>query len=239
MVFITAMVAAMGAPGIPSAGMVTMILVLQSVGLPVEAITILLPIDRLLDTVRTAVNVQGDMISSLVVQDWLLRKKPINKACNSVKFYFRYVLKLFVALVCSLCLLYGLFYLKITHTANDKSLDVDENFKQELVASIMSAERIVMAEHSDTQDWGREDFEATATRIMRKIGNSNTEIEMLENRSLPVITYREVELNNYQRIKLLLLVKFFAVGKAREPLKNVYGAALARQICSKKRSLLE
>jgi len=68
-VFMTAMIASMGAPGIPSAGMVTMILVLQSVGLPVEAIAILLPIDRLLDTVRTAVNVQGDMISSVVVQE--------------------------------------------------------------------------------------------------------------------------------------------------------------------------
>ncbi|RYY03905.1 MAG: dicarboxylate/amino acid:cation symporter [Gammaproteobacteria bacterium] len=72
-VFVTAMIASMGAPGIPSAGMVTMILVLQSVGLPVEAIAILLPIDRLLDTVRTAVNVQGDMISSLVVQELVLK----------------------------------------------------------------------------------------------------------------------------------------------------------------------
>jgi Na+/H+-dicarboxylate symporter len=67
-VFATAMIASMGAPGIPSAGMVTMIMVLQSVGLPVEAIAILLPIDRLLDTIRTAVNVQGDMIGSLVVE---------------------------------------------------------------------------------------------------------------------------------------------------------------------------
>ena len=67
-VFFATMIAAMGAPGIPSAGMVTMIMVLQSVGLPVEAIAILLPIDRLLDTVRTAVNVQGDMVGSLVVQ---------------------------------------------------------------------------------------------------------------------------------------------------------------------------
>ena len=64
----TAMIAAMGAPGIPSAGMVTMVMVLQSVGLPAEAIAILLPIDRLLDTLRTTVNVQGDMIGSLVVQ---------------------------------------------------------------------------------------------------------------------------------------------------------------------------
>lgn len=67
-VFLTAMLAAIGAPGIPSAGMVTMVMVLQSVGLPAEAIAILLPIDRLLDTFRTMVNVEGDMIGSLVVQ---------------------------------------------------------------------------------------------------------------------------------------------------------------------------
>jgi Na+/H+-dicarboxylate symporter len=67
-VFCTAMIAAMGAPGIPSAGMVTMIMVLQSVGLPVEAIGILLPVDRLLDAFRTTVNVQGDMIGSVIVQ---------------------------------------------------------------------------------------------------------------------------------------------------------------------------
>jgi Na+/H+-dicarboxylate symporter len=67
-VFFTAMIASMGAPGIPSAGMVTMVMVLQSVGLPAEAIAILLPIDRLLDTLRTTVNVEGDMIGSLVVQ---------------------------------------------------------------------------------------------------------------------------------------------------------------------------
>jgi len=67
-VFFTAMIAAVGAPGIPSAGMVTMVMVLQSVGLPAEAIAILLPIDRMLDTLRTAVNVEGDMIGSVVVQ---------------------------------------------------------------------------------------------------------------------------------------------------------------------------
>jgi Na+/H+-dicarboxylate symporter len=65
----TTMIAAIGAPGIPSAGMVTMVMVLQSVGLPAEAVAILLPIDRLLDTVRTMVNVEGDMIGSLVVQE--------------------------------------------------------------------------------------------------------------------------------------------------------------------------
>lgn len=69
-VFVTAMIAAMGAPGIPSAGMVTMVMVLQSVGLPAEAIAVLMPVDRFLDTFRTAVNVEGDMVGSLVVQKW-------------------------------------------------------------------------------------------------------------------------------------------------------------------------
>ncbi|SET39854.1 Na+/H+-dicarboxylate symporter [Nitrosospira multiformis] len=73
-VFLTAMLAAMGAPGIPSAGMVTMVVVLQSVGLPAEAIAILLPVDRLLDTFRTAVNVEGDMVGSLVVQKWVRKE---------------------------------------------------------------------------------------------------------------------------------------------------------------------
>lgn len=70
-VVVMSMLAAIGAPGIPSAGMVTMVMVLQSVGLPAEAIAILLPIDRVLDSIRTAVNVEGDMISSLVVDHWL------------------------------------------------------------------------------------------------------------------------------------------------------------------------
>ena len=67
-VFLTAILASIGAPGIPSAGMVTMMMVLQAVGLPAQAVAILLPIDRFLDTVRTAVNVEGDMIGSLIVQ---------------------------------------------------------------------------------------------------------------------------------------------------------------------------
>ena len=66
-IFFVAMLGAIGAPGIPSVGMLSMVLVLESVGLPTEAIAILLPIDRILDTVRTAVNVEGDMVGSLIV----------------------------------------------------------------------------------------------------------------------------------------------------------------------------
>lgn len=76
-VMLTAMVASMGAPGIPSAGMVTMVMVLQSVGLPAEAIAILLPIDRILDTIRTAVNVEGDLVASVVVDSRLNRASDV------------------------------------------------------------------------------------------------------------------------------------------------------------------
>lgn len=81
-VFFTAMIASMGAPGIPSAGMVTMIMVLQSVGLPAEAVAILLPIDRLLDTVRTAVNVEGDMVGSLIVQEFAGKDESVGVASD-------------------------------------------------------------------------------------------------------------------------------------------------------------
>jgi Na+/H+-dicarboxylate symporter len=44
--------------------------------LPAEAVAILLPIDRLLDTVRTMVNVEGDMIGSLIVQKLAVGTPP-------------------------------------------------------------------------------------------------------------------------------------------------------------------
>lgn len=75
-IFFVAMLGAIGAPGIPSVGMLSMVLVLESVGLPTEAIAILLPIDRILDTVRTAVNVEGDMIGSLIVQKVAGQSQP-------------------------------------------------------------------------------------------------------------------------------------------------------------------
>lgn len=67
-IFFVAMLGAIGAPGIPSVGMLSMVLVLESVGLPTAAIAILLPIDRILDTTRTMVNVEGDMVGALIVQ---------------------------------------------------------------------------------------------------------------------------------------------------------------------------
>jgi solute carrier family 1 (neuronal/epithelial high affinity glutamate transporter), member 1 len=66
-VFLTATLAAVGAAGIPEAGLVTMVMVLQSVGLPLEGIGMLLSIDWFLDRCRTTVNVWGDSIGAAVI----------------------------------------------------------------------------------------------------------------------------------------------------------------------------
>ncbi len=61
LVVVTSVIASVGAAGIPEAGLVTMTLVFSAVGLPVEYIAILLPVDWFLDRCRTAINVLGDM----------------------------------------------------------------------------------------------------------------------------------------------------------------------------------
>ena len=64
---VTATLAAIGAAGIPEAGLVTMLIVLNAVGLPLELIGLILPVDWLLDRFRTAVNAFGDSIGSAIV----------------------------------------------------------------------------------------------------------------------------------------------------------------------------
>ena len=64
---VTATLAAIGAAGIPEAGLVTMLIVLNAVGLPLELIGLILPIDWLLDRFRTTVNTFGDAIGSAIV----------------------------------------------------------------------------------------------------------------------------------------------------------------------------
>ena len=68
--------AAIGAAGIPQAGLVTMVIVLNAVGLPVEYIGLILSIDSLLDRFRTAVNVCGDAIGAAVVEKVLPWTEP-------------------------------------------------------------------------------------------------------------------------------------------------------------------
>lgn len=66
-IFVTATLAAVGAAGIPEAGLVTMVIVLDAVGLPLEGIGILLAVDWFLDRFRTTVNVWGDAVGAAVV----------------------------------------------------------------------------------------------------------------------------------------------------------------------------
>ena len=67
-IFLTATIAAIGAAGIPEAGLVTMVIVLKAVGLPIEGIGLILTIDWFLDRCRTTVNVWGDSVGAGVIE---------------------------------------------------------------------------------------------------------------------------------------------------------------------------
>jgi Na+/H+-dicarboxylate symporter len=66
-IFLTATLAAIGAAGIPGAGLVTMAVVLKAVGLPLEGIGLVLAVDRILDMCRTTVNVWGDCVGAAII----------------------------------------------------------------------------------------------------------------------------------------------------------------------------
>ncbi len=70
-VFVTATLAAIGAAGIPEAGLVTMVIVLSAVGLPLEGVSLLLAVDWFLDRFRTTLNVFGDAVGAAVVHRFL------------------------------------------------------------------------------------------------------------------------------------------------------------------------
>lgn len=63
----TATLASIGTAGVPSVGLVTLTMVFNSVGLPVEAIALIMGIDRILDMSRTAVNITGDAVCTMIV----------------------------------------------------------------------------------------------------------------------------------------------------------------------------
>lgn len=66
-VIMTATIASVGTAGIPSVGLVTLSMVLSSVGIPVEGIAMIMGIDRILDMARTAVNLTGDAAGTIIV----------------------------------------------------------------------------------------------------------------------------------------------------------------------------
>ena len=67
MVILTATMASIGTAGVPGVGLITLALVLQQVGLPVEGIALIIGVDRLLDMLRTAINVGGDATVAAIV----------------------------------------------------------------------------------------------------------------------------------------------------------------------------
>lgn len=66
-IVITATIASIGTAGIPSAGIIMLTVIFTQIGIPLEGITLLLGVDRLLDMMRTSVNVSGDLCISCIV----------------------------------------------------------------------------------------------------------------------------------------------------------------------------
>lgn len=77
----TATLASIGTAGVPSVGLVTLSMVLTSVGLPTEGIALIMGIDRILDMMRTAVNITGDAVCTTIIasQEKVLNKDVFNK----------------------------------------------------------------------------------------------------------------------------------------------------------------
>lgn len=80
-VVFTATLASIGTAGVPSVGLITLAMVLSSVGLPVEGIALIMGIDRILDMIRTAVNITGDAVCTTIVsyQENALDKEVFNR----------------------------------------------------------------------------------------------------------------------------------------------------------------
>ena len=79
-VIATATLASIGTAGVPSVGLITLSMVFASVGLPVEAIAMIMGIDRILDMARTMVNITGDAMCTVIVanQDGALNRDVFN-----------------------------------------------------------------------------------------------------------------------------------------------------------------
>jgi len=75
LISITATLAAVGAAGIPEAGLITMLIVLKAVGLPLEGIGLLLAVDWFLDRFRTSVNVWGDAVGAAVMNRQMMSEE--------------------------------------------------------------------------------------------------------------------------------------------------------------------
>ncbi|MCL1102456.1 dicarboxylate/amino acid:cation symporter [Shewanella saliphila] len=66
-VVVTATLASIGTAGVPGVGLIMLAMVLNQVGLPVEGIALIIGVDRMLDMIRTAVNVTGDAVGTVII----------------------------------------------------------------------------------------------------------------------------------------------------------------------------
>lgn len=67
MIILTSTLSSIGTAGVPSAGVVMLTMVLQQVGLPIEGVALVLSVDRIVDMFRTATNITGDAICTIIV----------------------------------------------------------------------------------------------------------------------------------------------------------------------------
>lgn len=82
-IVLIATLASIGTVGVPGAGVVMLAMVLESVGLPVEGIALVVGIDRIFDMGRTTVNITGDAACALIVSHWENQKDKSKSLQNT------------------------------------------------------------------------------------------------------------------------------------------------------------
>ena len=80
-IILTAVLSSVGTAGVPGAGMLMLSLVLKQAGLPLEGIGVVIGVDRIIDMFRTAVNITGDAVCTMVVA------RSENEITDTDKFY--------------------------------------------------------------------------------------------------------------------------------------------------------
>jgi Na+/H+-dicarboxylate symporter len=86
LVIVTAVGASIGSPGTPGVGIVILAMVLETVGIPVAGVVLIMGVDRILDMSRTSVNVCGDLVAAKLMNRWMITTELLqasDKASNA------------------------------------------------------------------------------------------------------------------------------------------------------------
>lgn len=84
-IVLTATLASIGTAGVPGVGMIMLAMVLASVGLPAEAIGLIIGVDRILDMMRTSVNITGDAVLAVIVDRSEKKRGAIDEDGNATE----------------------------------------------------------------------------------------------------------------------------------------------------------